>query len=470
MSERVPGEHVEGEGSYQRLYQEYLRAMYVLFKSAFVYDTNNQALVAAADRVATAANRIREAVNDVASLELMAEGSYVNRTLLKLDPSTYEQADYLFTICGTLGVAAIAAISDTSTADWVDLVAAFKRCVGPGGELSMFVKADLANIQLTPVRGAVGASNVVAMTSRFRALRAYATTVIAIGEVIESAREGRPLRPLRIKRPLQEVVSLAEEAGPLLLALAHLKRHKLTVAHHLANTAVLTICAARPLRQSRSAVCTLALSAALHDVGRAFADAEPDAVGPIADRHYAHEAVRKLIGTGAASVQMQVRAVLANEIRRWVDRRAEPAGDVPYPFDISTSTRLVGVARAYSLLTTSRPDRPSLLPDEALRVIMRDAGRRYDHAAVKLFVNALGVYPVGSTVALSDGRMAVVIEAPHEAAGPTRPKVKIVSDAGGTILDGALLDLSTADGAGLEIVRCIDGEARELNAPAFLLS
>jgi hypothetical protein len=451
--------------SVQRLYQDYLRAIYVLIKSSFLYDTNNQTLVQSAERVAAAANQIRTNVDDTARLELLPEGVYVNRTLLKLDATTYDQADYVFTVCTTLGVASIGALEDTQATHWLALVAELKRCVGPGGNFAAFADAKLDRIEIVRSVGKATSSNVVAMTNRFRALRAYATTVIGISEVLEAAREERVLRPLRVKRPLQEMISLAEDAGALLLALAHLKRHKLTPEHHLTNTAIFAICAVRPLELSRTNVCALALSAAVHDIGRALHSSD-DAQGPASERRFAHKSVRKLVGSPLSSQRMNARAVVASEVRRWIDRRAEPPGDTEYPFSIGVASRIVAVARAYSLLTTPRPDRPGLLPDEALRLIMREAGRRYDAAAVKLFVNALGVFPVGSTIALSDGRLAIVVQTPES--GPARPVVKIVRDTKGSIVDGEIVDL--AGTRALQPVRCVDAEDHQVNAPAFLLS
>lgn len=458
------------ETDQERLYRDYMRSVYVLFKCSFVYETNNQALLAACERVAGFANRIREHLADAASLELLAIGTYVNRTLIKLDPSTFDQSDYLYAIFSTLNVSAIAAIGDTTAGDWLQVVAELKRCVGPGGKFEEFATLQFPSIRITPTSGQARGDNTLAVTERFRALRAYAVTVIALGEVLETARLGRPVRAARVKRPLQELVTLSKTAGSLLLALAHLKRHKLSLQHHLANTAVFTICAARTLALPSKAVCELALHAALHDLGRAFAVPDDSAVGSVAERRFALHSIRKLVKTGTLGPRMIARVIVAHEIRRWLDRDAEPPGDTPYPYELSIPTRLVAVARSYSMLTTPKLERPCLLPDEALRIIARDAGRRYDAAAVKLLVNALGVFPVGSTVELSDGRVAIVIEAPHEFTGPARPKLKIVRELDGSLVDGSVVDLGGMTGAHLQILRCIDGEDHEINAPAFLLS
>ncbi|MGE5182409.1 MAG: HD-GYP domain-containing protein [Acidobacteriota bacterium] len=454
------------DGQSMGIYREYLRAMYVLFKCAFVYETNNDTLRNACERVSSLANRIHDQVDDVASLELLAEGAYVNRVLIKLDSGLYDQSEYLLAIFTTLGFTAISAIDKTTLDNWIEMVALFKRCVGPGGDFTEFTKTQLPKIRISATKGA-GTKNALAVTAKFRALRAYATTAITLNEVIDSLRQGRRLRPLWIKRPLQEMVSVAQEAGSVLLALAHLKRHKLTLAHHLANTAVFTVCAARSLELPRRLIAQLAMEAGFHDLGRAFAVADPGNFS-LAERQYALETVRKLVTSGTVGDRMMARVVVAHEVRRWASRRGEPQGDTPYAFDIGARTKLVSVAHSYSLLTTHLRERPSLLADEALRVIMAESGRRYDPVAVKLLVNALGVFPVGSTVALSDGRAAVVVETPKEGAGVLRPRVKIVREVDGSIVDGALVDLG-ADPR-LRITQCIDGEMYEINAPAFLLS
>jgi len=449
------------------LYREYLRAMYVMFKSTFVYETNNDTLRISCERVATVANKIRTHLDDVASLELIAEGAYVNRALIKLDASLFDQSDYLYAIFAPLGITAIAAIDETSASDWVELVSSLKRCVGPGGDFRDFANTALENIRISAAEGAAARGG-MAVTARFRALRAYATTVITINEVIDALRGGRQLRPMWIKRPLQEMVSLTDEASELLLALAHLKRHKLSIAHHLTNTAVFAMCAARPLGMPRRVVAQLAMEAALHDIGRAFAVESQQLVHSAAERTFALETVRRLVTAGHFNDRMMARAVCCYEVRRWASRRAEPPGDTPYPFSLAGRTKLVAVAHAYSLLTTPLRERSSLLPDEALRVIVADSGRRYDEVAVKLLVNTLGVYPVGSTIALSDGRLAVVLDATSGAAG--RPRVKVVREVDGTVVDGALVDLAGPDGARLRVQQCVDGEAFDVNAPAFLLS
>ena len=86
------------DGQTMGLYRDYVRAMYVMFKSAFLYETNNDALRSACERVSSIANKMHDQLDDVAALELLPEGAYVNRVLIKLDTGLYDQTEYLLAI------------------------------------------------------------------------------------------------------------------------------------------------------------------------------------------------------------------------------------------------------------------------------------------------------------------------------------------------------------------------------------
>jgi HD-GYP domain-containing protein (c-di-GMP phosphodiesterase class II) len=451
------------EGGGQRLLRDYLAANYVFVKSALVFELNNSALHNACDRIAAVANQVRAEL-DGASIEFLSDGVYINRDLVKLDSGGFEQGEYLFHIWKALGIGAVEATNTTSREDWLALAAELKRYLGGLGDDDLS-KVALANIKLVELSAMAGNEDLT-VTDRFRALRAHSITAVAIGELIEQARSGSRLKVVTIKRPVQEMISVCHSCASLMLALVHMKRNKLEVQHHLANTAVLVICAARHLGLSRSDISELAVQAALHGLGRAFTAGADRTSANEREHEFAMESVCKLARTPAVDTRALGRVVVANEIRRW----ATPEHDDGYPFELSTASRLITVAHAYDLLTTPRPEHPALLPDEALRVIIAEAGRRYDETAVRLLVNELGVYPVGSLVALSSGESAIVVEAPHDTSGPERPRVKIIRDTAGNVVDGAILDLAGQAGGAVSILHCLDAEEEDVNPPAFLLS
>ena len=91
---------------------------------------------------------------------------------------------------------------------------------------------------------------------------------------------------------------------------------------------------------------------------------------------------------------------------------------------IMFEARIVSVADAFEAMVSERPWRNSMIGYEAMRAILSDNQRRFDPEIVKIFIRAMGLYPVGSLVLLSDGSIGRVISSSEEA--PLRPEVIIL--------------------------------------------
>ncbi|MDF1567767.1 MAG: HD-GYP domain-containing protein [Spirochaetaceae bacterium] len=92
--------------------------------------------------------------------------------------------------------------------------------------------------------------------------------------------------------------------------------------------------------------------------------------------------------------------------------------------EIMFEARIVSVADAFEAMVSERPWRNSMIGYEAMRSILSDNQRRFDPEIVKIFIRAMGLYPVGSLVLLSDGSIGRVISSSEEA--PLRPEVIIL--------------------------------------------
>jgi hypothetical protein len=102
--------------------------------------------------------------------------------------------------------------------------------------------------------------------------------------------------------------------------------------------------------------------------------------------------------------------------------------------------QLVAVPCVFDRLTRPPPPRRVTLPDEALRLIIGQAGSRFDPRVVRLFVSVVGLYPVGTAVKLNSGELGYVVEAPTDAAQFARPRVQVVKAPSGQA--NYLLDLA----------------------------
>ena len=88
--------------------------------------------------------------------------------------------------------------------------------------------------------------------------------------------------------------------------------------------------------------------------------------------------------------------------------------------EIHTSARMTAVADVYDALTAKRVYKPSIPIYQALLQIHKNKGSEFEENAVSLIVKTLGIFPVGSLVALNTGERGMVFESnPADSRKPT---------------------------------------------------
>jgi HD-GYP domain-containing protein (c-di-GMP phosphodiesterase class II) len=113
---------------------------------------------------------------------------------------------------------------------------------------------------------------------------------------------------------------------------------------------------------------------------------------------------------------------------------------------VSRFSRIVGIADVFTALINRRTYRDSMTPYQAMLSLLSMGGAGHlDGDHLKQFLKTMSIFPLGSLVRLSDGRVAKVVSPnPSEF---TKPVVSLLTDASGAPLSGsaiAQLDLSAA--------------------------
>jgi HD-GYP domain-containing protein (c-di-GMP phosphodiesterase class II) len=93
--------------------------------------------------------------------------------------------------------------------------------------------------------------------------------------------------------------------------------------------------------------------------------------------------------------------------------------------EIGLFGRMAAIADSYAGLTTPRAYASPLAPQDALMNLLQWAGSSFDPGLVEQFVQAIGVFPVGSLVELSGGEVAVVRE--QNPGHPLQPRVRLLT-------------------------------------------
>lgn len=95
--------------------------------------------------------------------------------------------------------------------------------------------------------------------------------------------------------------------------------------------------------------------------------------------------------------------------------------------NIPLFARIASLVDCYDALINVRPHRPAHAPHEAISLLYRSRGRRYQPELVEQFIQAIGIYPSGTLVELSSGEVAVVVSL--NGARRLKPKIMMLLDA-----------------------------------------
>jgi len=120
--------------------------------------------------------------------------------------------------------------------------------------------------------------------------------------------------------------------------------------------------------------------------------------------------------------------------------------------------KIIAIADVYDAMTTPRCYRKEpYSPTDALQLMWKECGVHFDPALFKVFVNAMGIYPIGSLVQLDDDELGIVYDTNARSELLDRPTVVTIPSEGAK---GRTINLSEKDektgGFKRSITRCLD--------------
>ena len=102
-----------------------------------------------------------------------------------------------------------------------------------------------------------------------------------------------------------------------------------------------------------------------------------------------------------------------------------------YPYgkkgdEIHEFAKIVAIADTYDAMTSNRIYKQKVAPDKAIEYLVSTGNYNFDYNIVKLFLNHVTLYPVGTIVRLNTAQKGIVID--NNQYSPTRPIVRIIKD------------------------------------------
>lgn len=283
----------------------------------------------------------------------------------------------------------------------------------------------------------------------------YAKAASALGDLTKNTRAGGTVSFKQAKRAIQNIVELMMQDESTLLGLTNLRCHDQYTHNHSVNVSLLAMALGNRAGYPKVDLADLGLSALFHDVGKCAISLDVlNKPGEFTQdewaimRSHPIEGVFTLVKARGINNVPGRMASASFEHHMNYDFSGYPKLKVPWSQTVAS--RIITIADCYDAMTSSRVyRREPMSPANVLKFMFGKSGQSFDPVLLKLFVNCVGIIPIGSLVRLDSGPLAVVIKPAQDKANAERPLVRVITDADGTpIEDGPELDLAAQDDTG----------------------
>jgi HD-GYP domain-containing protein (c-di-GMP phosphodiesterase class II) len=234
----------------------------------------------------------------------------------------------------------------------------------------------------------------------------------AVVSMFQEVRMGKAISAGDAGELVEEISSSVLRNPGALISLARLKTADDYTYMHSVAVCALMVALARQLELSEQEVREAGMAGLMHDLGKAVM---PMAVlnkpGKLTDDEFrvikSHpvEGHRLLVeGKTASAIVLDV----CLHHHEKVDGSGYPdrlTGD-----EISLFAKMGAVCDVYDAITSNRPYKAGWDPAESIRKMTEWSKGHFDEHVFQAFIKSIGIYPVGSLVKLSSGRLAVVLE------------------------------------------------------------
>lgn len=248
---------------------------------------------------------------------------------------------------------------------------------------------------------------------------------------LSDVQEGQSLKLNKLADTVENIINDIMSNHDLQLSLSDLSAMDEYTFSHSVSTTVYALLIGYGLNYNRKMMTSLAMGTLLHDIGKTVLD--PAIVykeEALTDEEF--EYVKRHVECGyelikdAPNIPATAKEIILSHHEK-LDGSGYPRG--LKGSELNEFTRISAIADVYDALTSDRCYRKKWPTYKAVDYLIENSGTKFDAELVRIFIQRIAVYPNGSMIRLSDGKIALVKE--QNSFMPLRPVVRVIANENG---------------------------------------
>jgi len=306
----------------------------------------------------------------------------------------------------------------------------------------------------------------------------YFKSIGLVKEVVDSVRNQKVLNVRKAKRLMQGAVNAIMQDESSLLGLANIKNYDEQTFNHSVNVAIYAMAIGQRLGVPKKYLSHLGMAGLFHDIGKVSIPREVlDKNGKLSPEELAiirshpvmgAETVMRMKEWGELSTRM-IDAAFEHHLKYDLSGYPRPT----HKRKITLFGKIIALADFYDVLVRPRGDRRfPYVSEKILGIMLERSGKDFDPALVKVFINMIGVFPLGTLVLLNTNEMGIVVHIQEDSELIDRPRVMLLQYSDGEYQKGEVVDLRELDEKTGEfkrtIVKTLDPNDYHINVGEYI--
>ena len=286
----------------------------------------------------------------------------------------------------------------------------------------------IKNIVVGKIKSSTDASLAVKAGGAINYLSVYENSLDKISHSIETVLNEQELDHLTLRLTVNDVVENLLGRHQDFLNSAVIKRYDFMTFTHILNVSILSMYLSSKLGFAKNEILDIGAAALFHDIGKIYISRKIiQKPGLLTEEEFAKIKSHVIVG---AEIMLKyadtlgiLPVVVCFEHHLKYDLSGYPK--LSFPQKPHIASLIVSICDVYDALSQKRGYKNDYSPEMIYEIMMREKGMTFEPQLLDKFFKIIGVWSIGTIVALSDGRIAVVKEENED--DIFSPKVEVIS-------------------------------------------